>query len=65
MPRSDQPTRARHALFMVWFWYAQIPIAIALYFLVSAKIYFAYLVGISIETGIESAHARRNADLVE
>lgn len=44
-------------------WYSQIPIAAALYFLAPSKLFLAYLVGISIWTGIETAHARRAADL--
>lgn len=46
-------------------WYLQIPISAAGYFLLPSKVFFGYLVGISVWTGIESAHSRLNAAKAE
>lgn len=65
---SKVEQRRKHARIMVWFWFAQVPIAAGLYaaslvWPAAKDLLIPYLIGISVETGIESALARKNADL--
>lgn len=60
--------RQRASRIAVIGWVAQVPIALVLYWLSlshewAKDLLIPYLIALSVETGIESAFARRNADL--
>lgn len=54
--------RRRWSLVRVVIWVAQFPIAAVLYFTVPPKVFVAYLVLISVQTGVESAFAAYASD---
>lgn len=67
MPPSVEKRR-RWSRVAVWGWKAQVPVALLLYLLSlrwqwAKDLLIPYLIALSVETGIESAIARRNADL--
>lgn len=63
MPHRDVEQRKRAARISLVAWYAQVPVLAALLVWGTDFVLLAYLGLISVWTGVESAHARLNADL--
>lgn len=64
----DLVKRQRWARYATFGWWAQVPVALGLYVASLSQpwaksLLIPYLIALSVETGIESAIARRNADL--